>query len=655
MAMMNNTETQASPEMVKTYTEMVKRADEASHKYYNDALSATMPDAEYDALVDSIQSFEERYPDLISPDSPTQRVGAAPRGDTEAHPVPMLSLAKVTTEEQVRKFVRSFPVNTDFLVQPKLDGISMSLEYTDGALVRAMTRGDGRRGEEVTGKMIVLDTVPTNTGDNFTGVVRGEIVIHRDELSPRFKNTRNGVAGAVASSKVHDARDEGARFYAFDMPGYEGDVTDFLLRAGFTPAHSTRYTAPDVYGAITKILDNRASLPFDIDGVVVKVKNPKVRALLEDRTNTPRWAIAFKRAGETVTTKLLDVHFQVGKSGALGIVAILQPADLMGTTISRATLHNPAIIRELGLMIGDTVTITRANDVIPRVLAVTDTSQRDGTEREITLPTQCPGCDEPLVETGNSGILKCTGEECFPQLVRRLVHWGSRKAADIDSVSTTWVEAFVENGLVEDIADFYEIQRSDLMGFENMGEGRATKFLDSIEASKNVGMRRALIGFAIPNASEGTAARLCKYFESVPALLEASYADLAAVEDVGMVVAQSLHTFFQNETNRDLILDLVDLGVNLNRLPEDAPLSLSDAEGMAFGGKTVVVTGTLTIPRDDFKALLVQNGAKMTGSVSKNTDFLVIGTNVGQAKITKAKALGTTVIDEETARGMMGL
>lgn len=631
------------------YTRLIQTALKASLAYYNTG-ETVMEDEEYDALVEQIRSYETIY-SFSSPDSPTQAVGAPVSGDAAPHPVPMLSLAKVTTEEEVEKFVSSFPTGT-FRVEPKLDGISMSLEYTDGKLVRAMTRGDGRRGEEVTDKMIVLDTIPTNTGDNFTGVVRGELVIHRDELSPRFKNTRNGVAGSVASSKVYDARDEKARFYAFDAPGVEQDVMGQLERWGFTPAYSLVTSFSGVFETIEGILDNRADLPYDIDGVVVKVADPKIRAGLEDRTNTPRWAIAFKRAARPFYSTVLDLEINVGKSGQLGLRYRIAPVDSGISTVEYATAHNFAEIERHDVRRGDKVTLRLMGDVIPGIVCVTDPSLRDGTEEKFEKPTECPRCAAPVEEFGNRQQLRCTGTDCVGTLNRRLEHWAGRKQADIDGLSTDIIGKLVEKGRLTNVADFYTLTRED---FTSIGRTPdfGNKMLAAINTSRGVGMRRALIGFSIPSASEGTAARLCKHFASMDELLGASFADLCGVEDVGIVVAQSLHDFLNSEKNRDLIMNLQDLGVNLNRLSEDAPLELSDTSGLAFDGMTVVVTGTLSVSRDVFKAELVQNGAKMTGSVSKNTSILVIGDNVGQAKITKAKALGTTVITEEVARQMM--
>lgn len=646
------------------YTKDVAEAMMATEAYYAGG-DPIMPDNEFDALVDRIRAYEDEHPDQISPQSPTQLVGTAPIENGIEHPVPMLSLSKVTTEEQVQKFVGNFPAGTTFLVQAKLDGVSMSLEYDRGSLQRAMTRGDGRQGEDVTEKIRLLPTVlnsltmaPLRAITNFTGVVRGEVVIHRDELSPRFKNARNGVAGAIASSKVDDAKNEHARFYAFDVPG-EDDAMQWLTGHGFTKAPSYRASADQVWTAVQKIMEAKATLPFDMDGVVIKVEDPKVRAKLEDRTNTPRWAIAFKAAGETAQARITGLKHQVGKSGAIGLVYTIEPTDLGGTTITNLTAHNFAEIRRKDVRLGDIVTIRRMGDVIPGVDHVTDPTLRDGTETVFEKPTECPGCGGELEEFGKSQQLRCTSEDCGPQRVRRLVHWASRKAADIDGLSTKMIEQLVDRGALNTVADFYRLTVNDFVWIGRSKEF-GQKMIEAIETSKGVGMRRALIGLSIPNSGEGTAERLCKEFETIygsqrdGGVSSASMVELAAVPDVGIVVATSLREFFDQEHVQSLLTELEASGVNLDRLPADAPLVLSGAEG-GLAGKVCVITGKLTVERDDFKRLLEQHGAKVTGSVSKKSDYLVIGANVGATKTNKAREVGTTVITEEVAREMMGL
>lgn len=647
-------------DFVDEYNQLVDRAIEAEAPYRRG--EPIMPDDAFDELVDGIHRMEiELLPEQLRPDSPTQRVGHAPMENALPHPVPMLSLSKVTKQEEVEKFLGTFPKGTKFLVQTKLDGISMSLEYENGRLKRAMTRGDGRMGEDATEKMQLLSTVPvhltlapTRAITQFTGIIRGEVVIHRDELHPRFRNARNGVAGAVSSSRVQDALDYNARLYAFDVLGQDEPVR-FLRGHGFTPAPSIEVDGPLVWDAIQKLVTMRdeGQLPYEVDGVVVKVADPKVRASVEDRTNTPRWAIAFKTPAKPFYSTVLDLELNVGKSGQIGMRYRIAPADSGISTVEFATAHNFSEVARLDVRRGDKVTLRLMGDVIPGIVCVTDPTLRDGTETPFEKPTTCPRCDAPVEEFGTKQQLRCTGTDCVGTLNRRLEHWAGRKQANIDGLSTKMIEQLVEREYLENVADFYQLE---LDHFVEIGRSHdfAVKMLAAIDASKSVGMRRALVGFSIPNASEGTAERLCKEFESMDALLAASFGQLSGVKDVGVVVATSLHEFFQRPSTVETVGLMASLGVNLNRLPEDAPVSLADTEGMAFSGLTVVVTGVLPIPRDDFKALLVQNGAKMTGSVSKNTDVLVIGDNVGQAKITKAKQLGTKVIDYAAANAMMG-
>jgi len=633
------------------YIKDVAEAMLANEAYYGSG-EPLMSDDRFDALVDRIQLYERENPDDISPQSPTQVVGSVPlRGENVTrHAYPMLSLSKITDLDKARQRARE--ITGDLLVQLKLDGVSMSLEYRDGSLLRALTRGDGASGEDVTAAMRLLPSIPTELAAEFTGFVRGEVVIHVDELPAGLKNARNGAAGSINHSDPAVAARRKCRFYAFDVLGDgltdTGSALEAVKEMGFTLAPTVRATANDVHRTITAMLGVRAQIPYEADGVVVKAALYSTRDRMGQRTNSPRWAFAFKTASETAQARVTGLKHQVGKSGSIGLVYTIEPTDLAGTTISNITAHNFSEIRRLDVRKGDVVTIRRAGDVIPFCECVTDPTQRDGTEEVFEMPTQCPGCSAPLETYGTKNQLRCTGDDCTPQLVRRLVHWASRKAADIDGLSTDLIEKLVEREYLESVVDFYYLE---LDHFVEIGRSHdfAVKMLTEIEKSKNLGMRRALIGLSIPQASEGSAARLCKEFGRVEAVANASVGELASVPDVGLVVASSIHDFFKSST---VDVDLRAAGVNLERLPEDAPLEFTGAEG-GFSGLTVVVTGALSVSRDDFKALLTQHGAKVVGSVSGKTDVLVAGQNVGAAKTSKAKQLGVKVVDEQTARAMM--
>ncbi len=392
--------------------------------------------------------------------------------------------------------------------------------------------------------------------------------------------------------------------------------------------------------------------PYLTDGVVGKVRDQKLRKKLGSTSTAPRWAFAYKVAGETAQAKVLGLTVQVGKSGTIGLVYNIEPTDLAGTTISRITAHNMSEVRRLDVMIGDVVTIRRAGDVIPFCAGVSDPAQRTGEEVRIETPTRCPACESLLQEFGNSGQLRCTGDDCVGTRARRLVHWASRLAADIDAIGPSWVEKFVEEGLLQTPADFYSLTGTQLVRFDNMGESRVNQFLTSIESSKQLGMRRALIGLSIPNASSGTAERLCRHFTSVEEVAQAELPRLASLEDIGVVVASSIVEFFDRPATKATLEELRSCGVVLDRLPEDAPLEISAASG-TLAGKTVAITGKLTVDRGFFKRSLEQSGARVVGSVSSRCSILIVGDNVGTNKINSARKHGTAVMTEEEIRKMM--
>lgn len=642
------------PDEVQTrYLDLLTTARAAAEVYYNDPENVLIPDDLYDQWVDEIAEIERQHPHLISDSSPTQVVGAQVDGGAR-HPVPMLSLSKITDNEAVARFMQEIG-SAPVVLQLKADGVSMSLHYEDGRLVKGLTRGDGAVGEDVTETIRNLPSVPTTLSDNFTGIVRGEVLIHNDELPEGLKNARNGAAGSINHKDPRVAARRNCRFYAFDVLGFDStslvEALVWAKRAGFSLVPTfTRTRTTGVIAGISDMFELLQTLPYSCDGVVVKVDDFALREELGNRSNSPRWAFAFKRSGASVETILREVVWQVGKSGLVAPVALLEPVDLDGTTISRATLHNQSEIARMGLKIGATVEIVRAGAVIPRVerlISAPDDAQA------IEIPTECPACESPLEQYGNSGQIRCTGDDCSATLVRRLIHWASKAAADIDAIGPNWVGEFVDAGLLNDVADFYaNLTTTELRQFNNMGLGRITKFRESIENSKQLGMRKALIGLSLPGAGAGTAERLCRKYASVEEVAAASIVDLMSVDDLGMVVATSVREFFQRPGTQALLIKLREAGVNLDRLPEDAPLELSGMTG-EFVGLKVCVTGKLSCSRDEMHELLKQHGATIVKSVSSKTDILLAGGSVGAAKTTAAKKHGVRVISEEEARKVM--
>ncbi len=641
----------------RTYTALVEDARAASDAYYNDPENSVLPDDQFDALVDDIAKIEAMYPSIISPLSPTQVVGGA-AGSTR-HDHPMLSLHKETDLDKAVEMAKDLQANV--LVQMKLDGVSMSLEYRDGELVQALTRGDGEAGEPVTETMRLLPSVPEYLDNNFTGFVRGEVVIHKDELPEGLANARNGAAGSINHKDPKVAAQRNCRFYAFDVLGGDYDRTSTALahlkQLGFTLAPTImlpRDTGRVVYAnRINEVLAHRSSLPYLTDGIVVKADEYEARDRLGTRSNSPKWAFAVKVPAPPFYSVVRDLEVAVGKSGQLGLRYVVDEVDSGLSKVTRATAHNMSEVRRLDVRRGDRVTMRLMGEVIPGIVCVTDPSQRTGEEEVFEAPTQCPSCGSAVEEFGTKMQLRCTGEECSGNLTRRISHWASKPAANIEALGPKWIEKLVDAGLVTSVTDLYRLNRLQLMRLEGMGDTLATKLLASIENSKQLGMRRAFIGLSVPGAGEGTAERLCKKFENLQHVVEAKLVDLMAA-DLGPVSATKVKEFFSRPSTLDTLMGLSTHGVDLSRRAEDAPLKLS--EDAAFSGKKVCVTGSLSCGREDFHKLLqTHGGAIIAKSVSSKTDYLVVGANVGKNKTDAAKKHGVEVITEETARKAMGL
>src|SRR5690349_4504084 len=574
----------------------------------------------------------------------------------------MLSLEKATRPEQVAAFFDRFP-GQSVVVMPKLDGLSLALVYEDGRFVRAITRGDGTTGDDVTVLVRALaDGVPPSIDAGGRVEVRGEAVMLRstfaayNEAHPdkRLINPRNAAAGTVRAKDPAAVAGRNLQFFAFDLDASDGaptDLEDGLKTLGFAAADMRHCDdAVAAMEVIRAIETERNELDYDLDGAVLRLADRDAFAAAGTRANSPRGALAFKFAAEEKTTVLADVLWDVGKTGKIAPVAQLEPVFVGGTTVTRATLANQEVIKARGIRIGDTVLVRRAGDVIPFVAGVLDESKRTGQEREIVPPSECPSCGQPLTEQGNSRELFCTNVACPAQTVRRLIHWASRAAADIEAVGPVWIERLAEAGDLERPSDFYGLTKERLLEFERIGEVSAERMIESIDASRQVGLRRALIGLAIPMASDGTAARLCRAgFGSLEEVADAGEERLVAVDDIGTKVAATLieHlTRLRPELER-----LREAGVSLDVREEDLPPVV--AAGAPLAGKTVVVTGSISDPRSGekvarpaFQRLCERAGATIASSVSASTDLLITGADVGAAKLTKAEKLGVTVVDQ---------
>lgn len=625
--------------------------------------SPSVADAEYDAIEDELRTLIAEHPELAPDPNPLEQVGAPSVLHAPIrHSRPMLSLEKATKPEQVEAFFDRFP-GQSVVVMPKLDGLSLALVYEEGRFARAITRGDGTTGDDVTVLVRALaDGVPGSIDAGGRVEVRGEAVMLRSTFAAYNEahpdkpliNPRNAAAGTVRAKDPAAVAGRNLQFFAFDLDASEGapaDLEEGLKTLGFDAADMRHCDdAAAAMEVINTIEADRNELDYDLDGAVLRLASRDAFAAAGTRSNSPRGALAYKFAAEEKTTVLADVLWDVGKTGKIAPVAQLEPVFVGGTTVTRATLANQEVIRARGIKIGDTVLVRRAGDVIPFVAGVLDEAKRTGEEREIVPPSECPSCGQPLTEQGNSRELFCTNVACPAQTVRRLIHWASRAAADIEAVGPVWIERLAEAGDLERPSDFYGLTKERLLEFERIAEVSAQRMVESIDASRNVGLRRALIGLAIPMASEGTAARLCRSgFGSLEEVADAGEEKLVAVEDIGPKVAASLTehlTRLRPELER-----LRERGVSLDVRDEDRPpVVASDAP---LAGKTVVITGSISdprsgekVPRPAFQRLCERAGATTASSVSASTDMLITGADVGAAKITKAEKLEVEVVDQ---------
>src|SRR5919197_3650226 len=601
-------------------------------------------DADYDAIEDELRALIAEHPDLAPEPNPLDAVGApAALHAPVRHSRPMLSLEKASTPQQVAAFFARFP-GQPVVVMPKLDGLSLALVYERGRLARAVTRGDGTTGDDVPVLVRALaDGVPDRIDAGGTVEVRGEAVMLRSTFAAYNKahpdkpliNPRNAAAGTVRAKDPAVVAERRLQFFAFDLyttDGAHADLEDALKQLGFDAADMTHTdTAAAAQELIGKIEERRNDLDYDLDGAVLRLADRNAYAAAGTRANSPRGALAYKFAAEEKTTVLADVVWDVGKTGKVAPVAVLEPVFVGGTTVTRATLANQEVIRARDVRIGDTVLVRRAGDVIPFVAGVLDASKRTGAEREIEPPAHCPSCGQPLTEQGNSRELFCTNVACPAQTARRLIHWASRSAADIEAIGPVWIERLADSGDLERPSDFYALTRERLLEFEGIGDISADRMIDSIERSKPVGLRRALIGLAIPMASEATAMRLCRAgYRTLEEVADADEETLQRVEDVGPKVAASLYEHLNRDGTRAELARLRELGVDLDVREEDLPPQV--AADAPLAGKTVVITGTISdprsgekIPRPTFQRLCERAGATTASSVSANTDLLICG------------------------------
>jgi DNA ligase (NAD+) len=644
--------------------ELAARVVQLRDAYYRG--EPLVADADYDAVEDELRGLLAEHPDLAPDPNPLDTVGApAVLHAPVRHSRPMLSLEKATTADQVTAFFDRFP-GQPVVVMPKLDGLSLALVYEGGRLARAVTRGDGTTGDDVTPLVRALaDAVPDAIEETGRVEVRGELVMLRSTFAAYnaahpekpLINPRNAAAGTIRAKDPAVVSGRRLRFFAFDLDadgGAHADLEQALTALGFEAADMRHCDdAVAAQRVIAAIEAGRNELDYDLDGAVLRLADRNAFAAAGTRSSSPRGALAFKYAAEEKTTLLADVVWDVGKIGKVAPVAVLEPVFVGGTTVTRATLANQEVIRARDVRIGDTVLVRRAGDVIPFVAGVLDATKRTGAEREIVPPAECPSCAQPLTEQGNSRELYCTNVACPAQTVRRLIHWASRAAADIEAIGPKWIERLNDAGLLERPSDFYALTREDLLAFEGIADVSADRMIESIDASRPVGLRRALIGLAIPMASEATATRLCRSgYARLEDVADAGEEALQDVDDIGPKVAASLHAHLNRESTRAELARLRELRVDLDVREEDLPPQV--ASDAPLDGKTVVITGAIADPRSGekvarpaFQRLCERAGATTASSVSANTDMLICGADVGASKIAKAEKLGVEVVSQD--------
>lgn len=648
-------------------------------------------DAAYDLLFQELRVLEEQYPELITPDSPTQRVGAgiATTFAPVTHRVPMLSLDNAFDAEELREWDRRIKrflgmppdERIEYLAELKMDGLSISITYENGQLVRAATRGNGFTGEDVTPNVRTIRSIPlrlrnpgqdraTKDGRCLHPIptlleARGEIFLTHHEFArinavneetgvPTFANPRNAAAGSVRQKdpRITASRKLDAFFYA--VGACEGcnfesqsDLLNTYREWGLKTNPNVRLCA-DIDEALQFIeewVTRKETLHYDIDGVVVKVNSFALQQDLGFVSRSPRWAIAYKYPAKQARTKVEDIMVQVGMTGAVTPVAVLTPVPLAGVTVSRATLHNEDEIRRKDVRIGDTVVVQRAGDVIPEVVEVV-ASERNGSERIFTMPANCPSCGTPLVRPEGEAVRRCPNRTCPEKQRQRLQHFVSRNAMDIESLGGKRIDQLIDAGLVRDAADLYYLTREQLLPLERMGEKLASNILSAIEQSKTRPLNRVINALAIRHVGEHTASVLANHFGSLEALMNASVEELAAVHEIGETTAESIHAFFADPENRNLVQRLLAAGVR-PQPPEHAPRS------DRFAGQTFVFTGTLTrFTREEAEALVRQGGGRASGSVSRQTTYVVAGEKAG-SKLAKARELGVPILTEEEFEKML--
>ena len=630
----------------------------------------TISDSEYDQLLQELIQLEEQFPQFVTPDSPTQRVGGQVLDGFQKveHSVPMLSLSNAFNEQDLRDFDRrvrqAIGEDYEYVCELKIDGLAISLRYEDGKFVQGATRGDGTVGEDITENLRTVKSIPLKLKENVTIEVRGECFMPKksfEELNKQreangeelFANPRNAAAGSLRQldPKIAASRNLDVFLYSIGentLPQIQkhSEFLNYLDELGLKTNKERRVcpTIDDVLRYIEEWESKRPDLPYEIDGIVIKIDRFDQQEKLGFTVKSPRWAIAYKFPAEEVETRLIDVELSVGRTGVITPTAILEPVRVAGTTVQRASLHNEDLIKEKDIRVGDNVIIKKAGDIIPEVVRSLP-EKRSGNEEPFTMPTECPECGSKLVRLDGEVALRCLNPKCPAQIREGLIHFVSRNAMNIDGLGERVITQLFDNNLVQDVADLYKLEYDQLIVLERMGDKSVNNLLNAIEASKGNSLERLLFGLGIRHVGAKAARILAEQYEHIDRLMEATEEELQSINEIGEKMAKSVVQFFQLPEVKELIKELKDLGVNVSY--KGPKVTSSEEIESPVAGKTIVLTGKLErYSRGEAKEKLELLGAKVTGSVSKNTDVVIAGADAG-SKLKKAQELGIEVWNED--------
>lgn len=653
-------------EIEKKIEELRKTLRYHSDRYYNDD-APEIEDYEYDMMMRELKELEEKYPEYDAPDSPTKKVGGVADNSFESvtHSVRMESLQDAFSKDELREFsnrVEDTVSNLNYVVEPKIDGLSVSLEYRDGVFLRGSTRGNGDVGEDVSGNLRVIHNIPLKLNKSIPYIeVRGEVympkksferVVDRQIINGEkpFKNPRNAAAGSLRQKDSSVTASRGLDIFVFNIQQIEGvelsshkESLDFIKELGFNtiPTYKKVDNIEDAIAEIDRIGEARGSLEYDIDGAVIKVDDFSQRDILGSTAKYPKWAIAFKYPPEEKQTKLLDIEIAVGRTGVLTPTAILESVHLAGTTVSRATLHNQDFINEKGIAIGDVVTVRKAGDIIPEVLCVNEHNSNS----VFKFPDVCPSCGEKVYRDEDEAAIRCINPECPAQLLRNLIHFCSRDAMDIEGLGPAIIETFVNEGMIAKTYDIYNLDFNKILSLEGFKETSANNIINSVNNSKNNDLSKLIFALGIRHIGAKAGKLLADYFKDIDLVMNASVDDILQIDGFGKIMAESVVEFFSSDSTKELIAKLKEAGVNMK--------STNVVKDTRFSGMTFVLTGTLpTLKRAEASKIIESFGGKTSSSVSKKTTYVLAGEEAG-SKLDKANKLGVQVISEEEFKEMI--